>query len=72
VNIRATNENKAALQVLSEIAEEMVISANTIRSALANNAIALNTWIATEQGYMYVFSILFCNVHIHPPKVTGI
>ncbi|KAF8511707.1 isoprenoid synthase domain-containing protein [Gautieria morchelliformis] len=52
VHNRAYLENKAPLQVLAEMAEELRISRNTIHTALSNSPTALLVWEVFERGYV--------------------
>ncbi|KAF8511697.1 isoprenoid synthase domain-containing protein [Gautieria morchelliformis] len=52
VHNRAYIENKAPVQVLAEMAEELRISRNTIHTALSNSPKALLIWQVYERGYI--------------------
>jgi len=53
VHIRARNENKSTLEVLSEMKAEMIASRDIIHASLAGNPRALQAWKAMEQGYIH-------------------
>ncbi|KIJ56159.1 hypothetical protein M422DRAFT_150404, partial [Sphaerobolus stellatus SS14] len=53
IHIRARNENKSPVQVLSEIVQELVTSRDTIYAALAHNPTALSIWKGFEQGFLH-------------------
>ena len=52
VHTRAYIENKAPLQVLAEMAEELRVSRNTIHKALSHSPRALRSWKIFERGYV--------------------
>ncbi|KAF8458283.1 hypothetical protein JB92DRAFT_3078677 [Gautieria morchelliformis] len=52
IHTRAYIDNKAPLQVLAEIAEELRTAINTIHLALSDSPRALHTWEVFEHGYI--------------------
>ncbi|KAF8462081.1 isoprenoid synthase domain-containing protein [Gautieria morchelliformis] len=52
IHTRAYIENKAPLQVLAEIAEEMRTAINTIHLTLSDSPRALHAWEVFERGYI--------------------
>lgn len=52
VHNRACLENKAPLEVLAEMAEELRVSRNTIHIALSKSPRALQAWKVWEHGYV--------------------
>ena len=52
VYLRALVENKDAIQVLTEVKGELVLSQEVIHATLAACPAALRTWKSFEQGYM--------------------
>jgi len=53
IHVRARNEQKTALEVLSEVGKELIISRDIIHASLAHNPRALQAWKATEQGFTH-------------------
>ncbi|KAF8523921.1 isoprenoid synthase domain-containing protein [Hysterangium stoloniferum] len=58
VHIRANMENLTPLEVLANMAEELLISRDTIHAALAQDPGALAIWKLSEQGYVLVHIIV--------------
>ncbi|KAF8586475.1 terpenoid synthase [Ramaria rubella] len=52
IHNRAYVDNKAPLQVLVDVVEELQVSRNAIHKALALSAEALKAWIVFERGYV--------------------
>ena len=52
IHIRAQNERKSPIDVLSEIGRELVLSSNAIYMILESKPDALAAWKAVERGYM--------------------